>query len=91
MQVIIPLAGKGIRFKEKYKEPKPLIDIFGKPMILRAVETFDKNSNFFFILKENRYSSSIINLLKKKFLYLYVEIVQYLLIKSKFLSNIKKK
>ena len=32
MQIIIPLAGKGIRFKEKYKVPKPLIDIFGKPM-----------------------------------------------------------
>ena len=67
MQIIIPLAGKGIRFKEKYKEPKPLIDIFGKPMILRAVESFDKNSNFFFILKEGRYASSIINLLKKNF------------------------
>ena len=37
MQIVIPLAGKGIRFKNKYKEPKPLIDIFGKSMIIRAI------------------------------------------------------
>jgi NDP-sugar pyrophosphorylase family protein len=34
---LIPLAGAGSRFtKEGYKEPKPLIDVSGKPMILQA-------------------------------------------------------
>jgi NDP-sugar pyrophosphorylase family protein len=37
MQIVIPLAGKGISFKNKYKEPKPLIDVFGKPMIIRPI------------------------------------------------------
>ena len=67
MQIIIPLAGKGIRFKKKFKEPKPLIDIFGKPMILRSIESFDKNSDFFFILKESKYSSDIISMLRKNY------------------------
>jgi HAD superfamily hydrolase (TIGR01509 family) len=34
MNIIIPIGGKGERFQKKgYKEPKPLINILGKPMI----------------------------------------------------------
>lgn len=34
---LIPLAGRGSRFaKEGYKDPKPLIEVSGKPMIVQA-------------------------------------------------------
>jgi len=34
---LIPLAGRGSRFaKEGYEDPKPLIDVSGKPMIIQA-------------------------------------------------------
>ena len=63
MQIVIPLAGRGVRFKGKYIGPKPLIDVFGKPMILRAIECFNKRHEFFFILKKNKYASAIKELL----------------------------
>ena len=51
MQILIPVAGKGLRFKNShFSKPKPLIDIFGKPMIIRAVENFNLDAKFFFIL-----------------------------------------
>ncbi|MFA5149613.1 MAG: glycosyltransferase family 2 protein [Candidatus Omnitrophota bacterium] len=39
LNVVIPMAGAGSRFVEAgYKEPKPFIDVFGKPMIQRVIE-----------------------------------------------------
>ena len=39
MNIIIPIGGKGERFyKQGYTEPKPLIDILGKPMILHVLD-----------------------------------------------------
>ena len=44
MNLILPCAGLGSRFKEKgYDLPKPLIDVFGKPMIERVYNCFDRN------------------------------------------------
>lgn len=41
LSVVIPMAGKGQRFKDAgYTVPKPLIDIYGKPMIERVVDNF---------------------------------------------------
>lgn len=38
--IVIPIAGKGQRFKDAgYTEWKPFIDIMGKPMIQRAIES----------------------------------------------------
>ena len=38
--LILPLAGQGSRFKmDGFSVPKPLLDINGKPMIIRAVES----------------------------------------------------
>lgn len=42
VNILIPMAGAGLRFKNAgYKEPKPLIDVGGKPMIKWAMESFD--------------------------------------------------
>lgn len=39
MNILIPLAGKGSRFKEdSYDKPKPIIPIFGKEMILHIID-----------------------------------------------------
>ena len=39
MIILIPMAGAGSRFKkEGYVNPKPLIDVAGKPMITRVIE-----------------------------------------------------
>ena len=46
MNVIIPAAGAGRRFKEAgYKNPKPLIDVLGKPMIQMVLESVVPSSS----------------------------------------------
>lgn len=54
-KLILPMAGKGSRFSEVgYDKPKPLLDIDGKSMIVRAVECLPKSENNIFIcLKEH--------------------------------------
>ncbi len=48
--LLLPLAGRGSRFMmQGYKDPKPLLDVNGKPMILRAVESIPSCSNHVFI------------------------------------------
>ena len=48
--LLLPLAGRGSRFMmQGYTVPKPLLDIHGKPMILRAVESIPSCSNHVFI------------------------------------------
>lgn len=57
---LIPLAGAGSRFvKAGYKDPKPLIDVSGKPMIIQANAQLPKSErNAYVCLKDhiNRYS-----------------------------------
>ncbi len=41
IQLVMPMLGKGSRYKNsKYLLPKPLIEVFGKPMFLRSLESF---------------------------------------------------
>jgi dTDP-glucose pyrophosphorylase len=50
------MAGLGSRFVEKgYSLPKPLIQIFGKPMIQHVVESLDLDGHYIFLVqKEHR-------------------------------------
>lgn len=52
MKVLMPMAGRGSRFKEKgYKEPKPLIKILGKPMVVWATSCIPyKPEDYIFII-----------------------------------------
>lgn len=44
MNIIIPIGGKGERFKnEGYTQPKPLINIFEKPMIFYVLDNLNMN------------------------------------------------
>ena len=51
MNILIPMAGAGSRFsKAGYKNPKPLIDVAGKPMIERVIENIGlTDANYIFI------------------------------------------
>jgi len=51
--LILPLAGRGSRFKmDGFTDPKPLLDINGKPMIVRAVESIPECRRQVFICLE---------------------------------------
>ena len=55
MNIIIPLAGQGIRFKNYgYTEPKPLIKALGKEIILWVIENLKikKEDNIFIIYEK---------------------------------------
>lgn len=51
--LVLPMAGAGSRFsKEGYTNPKPLIDVNTKPMIIQAVNCLPNTSNKIFICQE---------------------------------------
>lgn len=56
INVLIPMAGLGSRFIEKgYALPKPLIKMFGKPMIQLVVESLNLKANYIFIVQKEHY------------------------------------
>ena len=58
LNVLIPMAGRGNRFKEKgYTFPKPLIEVFGKPMIQLIVDNLNIKANYIFIVLKEHYES----------------------------------
>lgn len=68
LNVVIPMAGMGSRFAQKgYTFPKPLIDVFGKPMIQQVVENLNIDANYTYIVQEQhdeQYNiSSMLNVL----------------------------
>lgn len=66
MNVVIPMAGAGSRFKEHgYELPKPLIDVNGKPMIEVVIESLNLDAMYIFIVqKEHREKYNLDNILK---------------------------
>jgi len=56
VNVLIPMAGAGSRFKNAgYKLPKPLIPVFGKPMIQQVVDNLNIDGNFIFVVQKQHY------------------------------------
>jgi dTDP-glucose pyrophosphorylase len=56
MNVLIPMAGAGSRFANNgYSFPKPLIDVYGKPMIQIVIDNININANYIYVIqKEHR-------------------------------------
>lgn len=64
MKIVVPMAGKGSRFlnvsnsNPEYKNPKPLINIKGKPMVVWAIQSLSKfnvsPSNLIFICRQDQ-------------------------------------
>ena len=52
MKVVIPMSGTGSRFSaEGYKEIKPLVPVFGKPIIEYIIKKFSQADEFIFICR----------------------------------------
>ena len=64
MNVVIPMAGRGSRMLNKFGLPKPLIDINGKTMIRRAIESLNIKGNHFFIVRKDDQVNILIQELK---------------------------
>ena len=70
MNIIIPLGGLGERFKkENYFEPKPLIKIFGKPMLFHVIDNLNikSNDNLIIIYNNDLDNYNFVDLIKKKY------------------------
>lgn len=53
LNVLIPMAGEGSRFsKAGYTFPKPIIDVFGKPMIQKVVENLNLDANYIYLIRK---------------------------------------
>lgn len=55
LNIVVPMAGRGSRFAQAgYKMPKPLIDIYGRPMIEYVVKNIcpDREHRFVFICQQ---------------------------------------
>lgn len=53
VNIVIPMAGNGSRFaKVGYKDPKPFIPVFGRPMISWVVENLGIQASYTFIIRK---------------------------------------
>jgi NDP-sugar pyrophosphorylase family protein len=68
LQVLMPMGGLGSRFtKEGYTIPKPMIEVDGKPMLMRALDSFANIENIqhiFVIRKEHDEAYDLANQIK---------------------------
>ena len=66
MKILIPMAGEGTRFQKDGKKPiKPLIDVLGKPMVIRAIETLGIVGDLIFVVQKNKNGYSILENISK--------------------------
>jgi len=65
MNIVIPAAGAGSRFKPLYQEPKPYIKVDGMSMIALAANTLDIPGTYHYILPEHESTPDIIEELKQ--------------------------
>ena len=61
INVVIPLAGEGSRFRKVYSLPKPLIPVNTVPMIARAIESLSIVGRYHFVVKDNEFLSDTVN------------------------------
>jgi dTDP-glucose pyrophosphorylase len=59
------MAGEGSRFPKDQYLPKPLIDVNGKPMIVRAIESLGIDGQYHFIVRRNEYTPIIVEIISK--------------------------
>ena len=62
LNIVIPMAGNGSRFaKAGYKDPKPFIPVFGRPMISWVVQNLGVDAHYIFVIRkefEESYAAS---------------------------------
>lgn len=53
VNIVIPMAGNGSRFAQVgYKDPKPFIPVFGKPMISWVVQNLGVDARYTFVIRK---------------------------------------
>lgn len=53
LNIVIPMAGNGSRFAQVgYKDPKPFIPVFGKPMISWVVQNLGVDARYTFVIRK---------------------------------------
>jgi len=71
MNIVIPMAGEGSRFKKAgYKSPKPFIDVAGKPMIMRVLDNLNVNGVKFILIARKEHlekEKGLVNVIKEKY------------------------
>jgi dTDP-glucose pyrophosphorylase len=66
LNIVIPMAGKGSRFqKDRYLDPKPLIEIQGLPMISWAIKTLGLEGKWWFIVRNNAYKDKTVSAIQQ--------------------------
>jgi dTDP-glucose pyrophosphorylase len=70
MNIIIPMAGKGQRFKDVgYETPKPFIEVGGKPMVEVSVDNLNLDGFYIYVMQKahlENYGKVMDRLLKKR-------------------------
>lgn len=66
MNILIPLAGKGSRFRSGYQQPKPLIPIHGKPMIQCVIESIKMPGKYIFIIQAEHDTNGVLSMLLRR-------------------------
>jgi NDP-sugar pyrophosphorylase family protein len=64
MNIVIPMAGKGSRFGDGYDLPKPLIDVNGEPMIVRALNTLGLIGQYHFVIRKDQWTNQTKELIR---------------------------
>ena len=65
---LIPMAGSGQRFIDKgYSVPKPLIDVNGLPMVVRAAQSLPEADRWIFICRRDHIEHYKIDKIIKKY------------------------
>ena len=71
INIVIPMAGEGSRFKKAgYAKPKPFIDVMGKPMIKWVMENLEVPGAHFILIARNEHVNAeeeLVEALKKEF------------------------
>lgn len=58
MQILIPMAGAGSRFRDQgYVLPKPLIDVAGRPMISHVIDNLGSDNHFVFVVQRQMWTT----------------------------------
>ncbi|MFZ3231268.1 MAG: NTP transferase domain-containing protein [Pseudobdellovibrio sp.] len=66
MQVIVTLAGQGLRFKNKnYSQPKPIVPVMGLPAISYLIASFSSKWKLFFVIGDHFKETAIESEIKK--------------------------
>jgi choline kinase len=66
MNIVMPMAGKGVRLQNFDSSPKPLVKVLGKTIVEWSIETLGINGNYIFCCKKEHIEKFEIDKLLKK-------------------------